>query len=94
MTILVDLGTSDAYSRAKRAATNKRHQIYTGHKLSLSEAQRDTNCVLKRGVCDSWRKSRDYWRECPIREEKEICTGMNYENYLPFDTCCCDGIRA
>ena len=30
------------------------------------------NCVLKRGVCDLWRKSGDYWRECPISEEKEM----------------------
>ena len=26
----------------KRAATNKRHQIYTGHNLSLSEAKKTT----------------------------------------------------
>ena len=38
----------------------------------LREAQRDTNCVLKRGVCDSWRKRGDYWRECPISEEEGI----------------------
>ncbi len=36
------------------------------------ETQRDMNCVLKRGVCDSWRKIQDYWWECPISEEKKI----------------------
>ena len=40
----------------------------------IKEAQRDTNCVLKSGVCDSWRKSGDYWREYPISEENEMIT--------------------